>query len=127
MTYYSNELGSQKFPFPLGAFYPSTGNYIAFIGNVASKTLVERVVDSFRQHTKFPSEGASLSELLKAIGRSDRWAFWQQGFPALMVTDTAPFRYPYYHRPEDTPDRIWYSEFARVVGRLKKLINDLVN
>ncbi|AFY73521.1 putative aminopeptidase [Synechococcus sp. PCC 7502] len=125
--YYTNELGSQKFPFPLGAFYPSTGNYIAFIGNAASKKLVETVVDSFRQHTQFPSEGAALSELMSAIGMSDHWSFWQNGYPALMVTDTAPFRYPYYHRPEDTPDRVCYGEFARVVSGLEKVINNLVS
>ena len=68
-----------------------------------------------------------MSELLTAIGMSDHWSFWQNGYPGLMVTDTAPFRYPYYHQPQDTSYRICYGEFARVVSGLEKVINNLVD
>ncbi|MDJ1172981.1 M28 family peptidase [Roseofilum sp. BLCC_M114] len=127
MGYYSDKPGSQQYPTPLNLFYPMQGNFIAFIGNFDSGDWVRQVVDSFRQHTQFPSEGAALPNLLPGIGWSDHWSFWQQGYPGLMVTDTAPFRYPYYHRAEDTPDKIDYGKLARVVAGLERVIRDVSN
>ena len=123
--YYSNEEGSQQYPFPLNLFYPSTGNFIGFIGNLASGNLVREAIASFRRHTKYPSEGASLPEKVPGVGWSDQWAFWQQGYPGIMVTDTAPFRYPYYHTSADTPDKVDYERFARVVAGLEGVVADL--
>ena len=82
----------------------------------------ESALAAFRAHASFPSEGAALSPSLPGVGWSDHWAFWQQGFPALMVTDTALFRYPHYHSPRDTPDRVDYVRLARVVEGLKHVI-----
>ncbi|MEW4570683.1 M28 family peptidase [Tautonia sp. JC769] len=125
--YYSDEPGSQKYPFPLSAFYPSRGNFIGFVGNVASRGLVRRVVGSFRRHANFPSEGAALPSRLPGVGWSDHWAFWQEGYPALMVTDTAPFRDPHYHTPEDMPETLDFDRMARVVAGLDRVITDLVS
>jgi hypothetical protein len=63
---------------------------------------------------------------VNAIGRSDHWSFWQEGYPALMVTDTAPFRYPHYHTSEDTVDKIDFEKTARVVRGLSGVVDDLV-
>ena len=64
-------------------------------------------------------------EFVPGIGWSDHSAFWSQGWPALMITDTVPFRYPWYHLPEDTPDKVHYESLAYVTqglaGMLKKL------
>jgi Zn-dependent M28 family amino/carboxypeptidase len=124
--YYSDEKGSQHYPFPFGLFYPSTGNFIAFVGNTSSARLVRDVVASFRRHTKYPSEGGALPGFIPGIGFSDQWAFWQEGYPAVMVTDTALFRYPYYHTPGDTPDKVRYDPLARVVAGLEKVIAEMV-
>ncbi|MBI3469248.1 MAG: M28 family peptidase [Planctomycetes bacterium] len=125
--YYSETKGSQKYPFPFGLFYPSTGNFIAFSGNVASRHLVRQAVGSFRRHADFPSEGGAVPEIFRDAGRSDHWAFWQQGYPALMVTDTADFRYLDYHEPDDTPDKIDYDRMARVVAGLERVIAELAD
>lgn len=125
MGYYSDEPKSQQYPPPASLFYPSTGNFIGFVANVKSAELVQRVVKRFRETTKFPSEGGALPEELPGVGWSDHWGFWQMGYPALMVTDTAPFRYPYYHKVEDTPDKIDYNRLARVVLGLEQVISDL--
>jgi len=61
------------------------------------------------------------------IGWSDHLAFWKEGYPGIMVTDTAPFRYPHYHKPTDTPDKIDYDRMARVVAGLEKVIAELAN
>ncbi len=123
--YYSNEPDSQKYPPPFNLCYPSTGNFVAFVGNVNSGKLIRQCVKSFRKHTKFPSEGGSIPHFIQGVGWSDHWSFWQEGYPALMVTDTAPFRYEHYHSTEDTIDKICFDEFARVVVGLEKVILDL--
>ncbi|OJJ24451.1 hypothetical protein BI308_16760 [Roseofilum reptotaenium AO1-A] len=127
LGYYSDELGSHQYPTPLNLFYPLQGNFIAFIGNMDSGNWVKQVIGSFRQHTQFPSEWAAFPNLLPGISWSDYWSFWQQGYPALMITDTAPFRYPYYHTAEDTPDKIDYGKLARVVAGLERVIHDVTH
>ncbi len=122
---YSDEKGSQKYPGPIALCYPSAGNFIAFVGNIRSRPLVRRVVRSFRRHAKFPSEGAALPASIPGVGWSDHWSFWKQGYPALMVTDTAPFRYTHYHRSTDTPDKIDFERTARVVEGIEAVVRDL--
>jgi hypothetical protein len=85
------------------------------------------VVGSFRRHAKFPSEGAAIPSGIAGVGWSDHWSFWQTGYPAMMVTDTAPFRYPYYHSFEDTPDKVDYDRMARVVAGLEQVVADLAD
>jgi hypothetical protein len=124
--YYRDEPGSQKYPPLLGLLYPSTANFIAFVGNTRYGQLVRHAVRAFRQNEQFPSRGGVLPHAMSDIGRSDHWPFWQEGYPALMVTDTAPFRYPYYHTPEDTVDKIDFERTGRVVRGLQSVIKSLV-
>lgn len=123
--YYTDEPGSQEYPPPIGLLYPSTGNFIAFVGNTRHAALVRQVVAAFRQNEQFPSEGGALPEIIPNIGFSDHWSFWQAGYPALMVTDTANFRYPHYHTPEDTVDKIDFERMARVVRGLGSVLTAL--
>ncbi len=124
--YFSDTPGSQKYPAAgLGIFYPRVGNFIGFVGNVPSRALLRQVLAQFREEKKLPSEGAALPAFIPGVGWSDQWAFWQNGYPGIMVTDTAPFRYPYYHSPNDTADKIDYDRFALVVSGLEKTIERL--
>jgi Zn-dependent M28 family amino/carboxypeptidase len=123
--YYSDVDGSQKYPWPLGMVYPTRGDFIGFVGDRSSRDLVRRAVATFRRTTEFPSEGAALFRAVPGVGWSDHWAFWHEGYPALMVTDTAPFRYPHYHKVSDTPDKLDYGRMARVVGGLAHVIEEL--
>lgn len=123
--YYSENPGSQKYPFPLSAFYPDTGNFIAFVGNIPSRHLVRQAIGAFRDHTEFPSEGLAAPGLLTGIGWSDHWSFWQEGYPAVMITDTAFFRYPYYHTVQDTPEKLDYDRMARVVAGIFHILTEL--
>jgi len=113
--YYSQQPGSQAYPVPLKWFYPRTGNFIGFVGNMRSRRLVHTAVAAFRNAATIPSEGIAAPELIRDIGRSDHWSFWQTGVPALMVTDTANFRYRQYHGADDTADIIDYDSLTRVV------------
>ena len=83
------------------------------------------MVAAFRQNERFPSEGAALPEFIPGIGFSDQWSFWQEGYAALMVTDTAMFRYPYYHHPQDTLDKLNFERMARVVRGLEQVVLEL--
>jgi Zn-dependent M28 family amino/carboxypeptidase len=125
--YYSDEPGSQHLLFPLNLIYPSTGNFIAFVSNVENGFLVRQLVGSFRQQAQFPSEGGALWGLIPGVGWSDHWAFWKEGFPAVMVTDTAPFRYPAYHSNADRPEFVQYERMARVVSGLQAVIVEMAN
>jgi hypothetical protein len=123
--YFSDAPRSQIYPSPgLGAFYPSTGNFIAFVGNVGSRVLVYRAIEVFRAAGKLPSEGGAVPSFIPGVGWSDQWSFWQHGYPGIMITDTAPFRYPHYHAATDTPDRLDYDRFALVVSGIEKVIEE---
>lgn len=122
MGYYSDVDGSQQYPWPLGWFYPSRGNFIGVAGNHESRELIRQLVGDFRATTPFPMEGGALSRSREPIGWSDHSPFWDLRIPALMVTDTAPFRYPHYHRPTDTLDKIDFDRLARVVLGLERAV-----
>src|SRR5919198_3353689 len=124
--YFSDEPNSQTYPSPgLGIFYPKVGNFIGFVANVHSRALLRRVIGLFREHAKIPSEGAALPSFVPGVSWSDQWSFWRNGYPGIMVTDTAPFRYPYYHSANDTPDKLDYDRFTLVVSGMHKVIEDL--
>jgi len=124
--YFSDEPGSQRYPLLFNLFYPRTGNFIAFVGNLRSRGLVTRSLRSFRAHTTFPSEGIAAPAIIPGINWSDHWSFWKQGYPAIMITDTAPYRYPYYHSPEDTPDRIDYEKMVYIVHGIEKMLEEFL-
>jgi hypothetical protein len=124
--YFSDAPHSQKYPSPgIGAFYPKTGNFIGLVGNFGSRALVRRAIGLFREQGKVPSEGAALPSFIPGVAWSDQWSFWQCGYPAIMITDTAPFRYPHYHENTDTPDKLEYDRFALVVSALEKTLPEL--
>jgi Zn-dependent M28 family amino/carboxypeptidase len=123
--YYSDEPGSQQYPFPLSLFYPSTGNFLAFVANLGSRGLLHEALGSFRRNAQFPSEGVAAPAFIPGVDWSDHGSFWEENYPALMVTDTALYRYPHYHTLEDTPDKVDYERLARVVTGLHGMLRDL--
>jgi hypothetical protein len=117
--------GSQRYPPVLGWFYPSRGDSLAIVGNRESGRLVKQIVESFHRHADLPCEGASLPGRLPGVGWSDHWAFWREGYPAVMATDTAPFRNPHYHRSTDTPSTLGFDRMARAVLGLEQVVREL--
>ncbi len=122
---YSDVAGSQHYPSSLAMLYPDKGNFIGFVGNRGSEPFLKVVVKQFREGAQFPSEGLSAPSEWPGVGWSDHWSFWQSGYPAIMVTDTAPFRYAHYHEPTDTPDQIDFDRMARVVVGMDRVIRKL--
>jgi Zn-dependent M28 family amino/carboxypeptidase len=125
--FYSDVRNSQKYPAPLSLFYPSRGNFIGFVGNPESRELVRRSIRKFRETAKFPSEGIAALEDWPGVGWSDHWSFWQGHYPAIMITDTAIFRYPYYHTPLDTVDKVDFEKMARVVDGVRAVVVSIAN
>ena len=116
--------GAAQTTLTLGLLYPTTGNFVAFVGLTSSRPLVRRAVASFRTLVAFPSVGGTAPGIIPGIDWSDHWSFEQVGIPAVMITDTALFRYPHYHTPADSPDKVDYDRLARVVSGLERVIRD---
>jgi hypothetical protein len=123
--YYASAAGSQAYPPIVRSFFPDTGDFIAVVGNLDSRSLTRATIRAFRGAVKFPSEGAALPSFIEGVGWSDQWAFWQVGYPGVMVTDTAPFRNPNYHQRSDLPATLDYARLARVVTGLEAVATAL--
>lgn len=125
LGYFSDEPGSQNFPFPFGLIYPDVGNFVAFVGLPGSRKFLHHAIAAFRAHAAFPSIGGVAPGFLEGIDLSDHWAYREFGFPALMITDTAPFRNPYYHEPDDLPETVDYESLARITKALAAMAREL--
>jgi hypothetical protein len=124
MGFYSDTPGSQKYPMPLNALFPNTADFVSFVGMLGSRELVHDAMRSFRAHTQFPTVGGVAPGFIKGIAWSDHRSFDREGFQALMITDTALFRYPHYHEPTDTPEKIDNDRLARVTKGVERVIRD---
>lgn len=126
LGYYSDEPHSQNYPAPLRWFYPDTASFIAFVSNIPSSLLLFRSIRSFRRHSDFHAEGLAVPErVIPDIRRSDHASFWDAGYPALMVTDTAVYRNINYHTVGDVARTLDYSKMAAVVTGLSGMLADL--
>jgi Zn-dependent M28 family amino/carboxypeptidase len=122
---YTDKPGSQSYPPLLGFFYPDRGNFVAFVSNLNSRKELRQLVDAFRARSDFPVESLATFEFVPGVAWSDQLSFWRQGYPAVMVTDTAFHRYAYYHTALDTPEKLNYEAMARVVEGLQRAFGAL--
>jgi hypothetical protein len=125
--YYDTEKGSQRYPFPLNLAYPDVGDFIGFVSNLRSRPLLIQAIGTFRAHASIPTQGAAAPSWVPGVWWSDHWSFWREGYPAIMITDTAPYRNPFYHTPEDTPDKLDYDRMARVIHGLTHVVRAIAN
>jgi Zn-dependent M28 family amino/carboxypeptidase len=115
---YSDTPGSQAYPPLFRFFYPNRGNFIAFVSNLRSRRALRETVAAFRAGCDFPCESLASPAIVPGVSWSDQLSFWRAGYPGVMVTDTAFYRYPYYHSPWDTAEKLCYPEMTRVVEGL---------
>lgn len=120
--YYSNEPNSQRYPSFLGLFYPNRANFICIVGNWNSRTLLKKVKHAFESGTEFPMETFIGPGFIAGVDFSDHWSFWKEGWPAVMITDTAFYRNPHYHKESDTPDKLDYKSMSEVVKGLENVL-----
>jgi Zn-dependent M28 family amino/carboxypeptidase len=127
LGYYTTGHGTQSYPPPFGYLYPSTGNFLMAVGNLPSRGLVVDFLRHFMSESDFPVEGVAAFEWIPGINWSDHWSFWKEGYPALMLTDTAPFRYAEYHTNRDIPEKINGPEFARAAHGILHAVRRLAD
>lgn len=120
LGYYDTGPNTQEYPAELpkivSPLLRSTGDFIALVSDFASWRQLRRFTRGFKSVAKCPVTSAPLPGAQNLLWVSDHGPFWDQGYPALMVTDTAWFRNPHYHAPTDTPETLDYDRMARVVG-----------
>lgn len=123
---FSEEPGSQSFPFPpLRLFYPGRGDFIAVVGNLRGAGLVRRVKRAMRGASDLPVHSISAPSLVPGVDLSDHASYWREGFPAVMITDTAFYRNDRYHTERDTPETLDYGRMAKVVAGVCGAVLDL--
>ena len=124
--YYDDKKGAQSFPLPfMSLIYPSTPNFIAIVGNLKSKSLVERIKDSLNKGSNIPVETISTVSFVPGIDFSDHRSFWKMGYPAVMVTDTAFYRNPNYHNEADTIDTLNFDKMSSLLVGLVQVAKEL--
>jgi Zn-dependent M28 family amino/carboxypeptidase len=141
MAYSDSAPHTQSVPKVLSAFYPGQMARIRTRGFAGDWTLIvyrnfaAHVARAFgaglthiagpqipilmRDPVDLPVLGKVLSYVVPVVnnfGRSDNHSFWTAGIPAIMITDTANFRNPNYHKPTDTPDTLDYDRLAEIVA-----------
>lgn len=129
LGYYSTAAGSQALPPTIPGFlrwiFPKRGDFVAAVGNLTSMGLLGKFRRGFKRTVRFPLFSICLPEAIGEIRRSDNSSFWDQGYSALMLTDTSFLRNPHYHQPSDTPDTLDYERMSEVtlgiVGGLSRL------
>jgi hypothetical protein len=114
--YFTSAPDSQTYPLKqLSSIYPSQGDFIAVVGRVEDWSATRRVKSVMRGATDLPVQSINGPASIPGIDFSDHSNYWDEGFAALMITDTAFYRNPYYHAAGDTADRLDYRSMAKVV------------
>ena len=128
LGYTSRKKGSQKMPIFLKSFYPDVGNFIGLVANPSSQPLLKRVKKIFQSVEGLETESLVLPAngwVFPDARLSDHSPFWDEGFPALLVTDTSFFRNPYYHTEKDTIDSLDLDFLTQVTEALARTACEL--
>ncbi len=128
LGYYTDKKGGQTFPLPLmNLMYPSTPNFIAIVGNLSSRNLVEKVKNSLYESPSIPVATLSTVSFIPGIDFSDHRSFWKMGYPAVMITDTAFYRNPNYHTARDSIDTLDFNKMSNLLRGLIQTAKDLTD
>lgn len=127
LGYFTAGVGSQRYPAGMdSSALPEEGNFIAFVSEPGSEALLAKLKNLFPLFSSVPCESlCAPEEQISHVALSDHRSFYKEGYPALMVTDTAPFRYPYYHDKNDTPDKLNMKVYKEVVLGLTACVGAL--
>ena len=124
--YFTDAPGSQQLPLAaLRPFYPSRGNFIAVVGKLGQALLVRRIRRAMRRATPLAVHSINAPRWVPGVDFSDHVNYWDAGYPAVMVTDTAFYRNPHYHTAHDTADTLDYARMAQVVEGIYAVIRAL--
>jgi Zn-dependent M28 family amino/carboxypeptidase len=121
--FFRDEPGTQRYPSQVLSWtYPSRGNFIGVVGNLGSAMLVRKVAHAMRGASAVPVEALASPRFVTGVDFSDHASYWDAGYDAVMITDTAFFRNEHYHTMTDTPDRLDYARMAQVVQGVRAAV-----
>jgi Zn-dependent M28 family amino/carboxypeptidase len=124
--YFSDAPNSQYFPVGvLSALYPSKGNFIGVVGRLGDGLLARKMKSAMRNATPLPVYSINAPRFVAGVDFSDQLNYWDAGYRAVMVTDTAFYRNRNYHTAEDTADKLDYKRMAMVVEGVYAAVMDL--
>jgi Zn-dependent M28 family amino/carboxypeptidase len=120
--YTCSKPGCQDYPFPLMFMdYPKEGTFIGIVGNLGSRGLTNGLCDAFQKNEKLPAVKLTVplgGWVMPTVRLSDHASFWDEGYRAVMVTDSAFYRNPHYHQHSDTIDKLDFRFMAELVRSL---------
>jgi Zn-dependent M28 family amino/carboxypeptidase len=122
---FKDDPGSQSGPFLLSSCYPSQGNFLLVESDLGARDFVKSAVTTLRTAGMFPTEGLTVPGFLPWFEVSDHIAFRKHDWPAIVITDTGPYRNPEHGTPSDTPDRLQYDRMAKALTAIEKLVDQL--
>lgn len=126
LGYYREEPGTQGFPAPfLDWLYPDTGDFIGLIGRLRDLNLLRRTAAAMRSTGGVEVHYLASPVSFRGLDSSDHRSYWEAGWNAIMVTDTAYYRNPNYHRAGDTPDTLDYGRMAALVPQIAAAVRKL--
>jgi len=126
--YTSKDKGSQKMPSFLKLFYPDAGDFIGLVANTTSTGLLKQVEPIFRSVEALPVESLVLPAngwIFPDARLSDHSPFWDQGYPALLITDTSFYRNPHYHLETDKIETLDLEFLAKVTEATARTVMEL--
>ncbi|MEG4418069.1 M28 family peptidase [Microcoleus sp. LAD1_D5] len=124
LGYCNHNPNSQSYPAGLKYFYPNSGNFIALIGTLRTVPDLINLSGKIRKSGQ-PCEWLPVPNrglIVPDTRRSDHVPFWDNGYPAIMVTDTANMRNPHYHRESDRIETLDLDFLAGVCQGLVEAI-----
>ena len=123
---FSDAPNSQYFPVGvLSALYPSKGNFIGVVGRLGDGLLARKMKSAMRNATPLPVYSINAPQFVAGVDFSDQLNYWDAGYRAVMITDTAFYRNRNYHTAEDTADKLDYKRMAMVVEGVYAAVMDL--
>lgn len=119
LAYYSNKRKTQKYPnSEMARQYTDKGNFISIVSNEDSGAVGEKICREIKNHSAVPAVFLVAHPSIPGVNLSDHDSFWSFGYKALMITDTAFYRNPNYHKAGDTIDTLNFKYFSKMVGAL---------
>lgn len=124
--YFSDAPDSQRFPISaLSLLYPTKGNFISVIGQLGEGMLVRKIKKAMAGATSLPVYSMNAPRLIPGVDLSDHLSYWREGYPAVMITDTAFYRNPNYHTLDDTAERLDYRRMGQTVAGVFAAVIDI--
>jgi Zn-dependent M28 family amino/carboxypeptidase len=123
--YFSDARDSQHFPSPvLTLLYPTEGNFISVVGKIGAGMLVRKIKKAMAEATSLPVYSINAPRLIPGVEFSDHLSYWREGYPAVMITDTAFYRNANYHTMWDTAEKLDYQRMSQAVEAVYAAVMD---